>query len=68
MRFFFDLDIEGSSVQDCIAVVFDKVSEFLLIDSDLVAENVTIELQVKDSEDPKKFKIKAFVKVKQSEK
>jgi hypothetical protein len=68
MRISFELDIEGSSVQDCRAVVFDKVSEFLLIDSDLVAENVTIELQVKDSEDPKKFKIKAFVKVKQSEK
>lgn len=68
MRIHFELEIESANLNDCRAVILDKVANFLDIDITEVTEKIDIELQIKGSESSEKMLVSAFVKLKYIEK
>jgi len=68
MRIHFELEIESANLNDCRAVILDKVANFLGIDITEVTEKIDIELQIKGSESSEKMLVSAFVKLKYIEK
>ena len=68
MRIHFELEIESANLNDCRAVILDKVANFLGIDITEVSEKIDIELQIKGSESSEKMLVSAFVKLKYIEK